>query len=290
MSTKMDLGTPLGTEIHRRPWIRGVVHVLLLVGSLIFVFPMLWMLSTSLKPADEILKSPPTWLPELWSWSNYPKTMEYIPFLRFASNTLTVSVLSVIGTVLSSALVAFSFVRLRWPGRDLIFGIVIATMMVPFPVLMVPMYSVFKAFGWVGTLKPLWVPAFLGNAFNIFLLRQFFLRIPKDLGDAMSLDGASEWHIFTRLYLPLSGPALAVVALFQFMFSWNDFMGPLLYLTDQDTFTLSLGLQQYSNQLGGTQWHLLMAASVLTVLPVVVLFFMTQKTFLKGVTFLKGTE
>ncbi|HET9956651.1 MAG TPA: carbohydrate ABC transporter permease, partial [Polyangiaceae bacterium] len=245
---------------------------------------------TSLKTIDQTLTLPPVWIPNPPAFENYEKTVHYIPFWQYTLNTLLVCVLSAVGTTFSSALVAYSFTRLEWPGRNLFFALTLGTMMVPFPVLMVPLYTVFRSLGWIGTLKPLWAPAFFGSAFNVFLLRQFFLRIPKSLPEAMMLDGASEWRIFVHTYLPLSKAALAVAAFFQFLYSWNDFLGPLLYLTDQSTFTLSLGLQFYHGQHGGTQWHYLMAASFLTTLPLIVLFFFLQRAFLSGLSFMKNVD
>lgn len=204
-------------------------------------------------------------------------------FTTFVVNTLIVCVLGVIGTVLSNALIAYGFARVKWKGRDTFFALTLATMMVPFPVLMVPLYGVFKELGWVGTLLPLWVPAWFGSAFNIFLLRQFFRTIPEELSEAARIDGASEWRIFWRIVLPLSKPVLAVAALFHFLHAWNDFLGPLLYLTRKPTFTLALALQNFQSQHGGVQWHHLMAASTVTVLPVIVLFFFAQKTFIRGI-------
>jgi multiple sugar transport system permease protein len=195
-----------------------------------------------------------------------------------------ICILAVAGTVISNAIVAYAFARLRWPGRDVAFAITLATMMVPFPVLMVPLFDLFRDFGWVGTFNPLWVPAWFGAAFNIFLLRQFFRTIPFELSEAAKLDGCSEWGIFCQVVLPLSKPALIVVALFSFMATWNDFLGPLIYLTHQHTFTLSLGLQFYQSQHGGTQWHLLMAASAMVVAPVIVLFFFAQRYFIRGIS------
>ncbi|HEY3236619.1 MAG TPA: carbohydrate ABC transporter permease, partial [Polyangiaceae bacterium] len=206
-----------------------------------------------------------------------------VPFSTFLGNTLWVCVLGVIGSVLSNAIIAYGLARISWRGRGALFAVTLATMMVPFPVLMVPLYSVFKSLGWIGTLKPLWVPAFFGSAFNIFLMRQFFLTIPRELGEAARIDGCSEWGIFWRIVMPLSKPALAVVALFHFLWAWNDFMGPLLYLTRKHTFTLALALQNYQNQHGGTQWHHLMAASAVVIIPIVILFFFTQDTFIKGI-------
>ncbi len=233
------------------------------------------------------------------AWRNYDGAIRYtgyhefsvlgrgfrVPmFVVYLYNTLVVAVLGVIGVVFSSALVAYGFARIEWPGRDTCFLITLATMMIPFAVTMIPLYAVFRALGWIGTLKPLWVPAFFGGAFNIFLLRQFFRTIPKDLSDAARIDGCSEFGIFWRIILPLSKPALAVVALFHFMFAWRDFMAPLIFLTKQETYTLSLGLHFYQSQHGGSEWHYLMAAATLMILPVIVLFFFTQRTFIQGIS------
>lgn len=268
----------------------ALTHVALVLFSIAFVLPLLWMLSTAVKPIGETMTSPPRWIPSEFQWRNYrdailygSKDVGFIPFLVYARNTVIVTILSVAGAVVSNSLVAYSFARLKWPGRDLFFGTTIATMMVPFPVLMVPTFNLFRVLGWVGTFKPLWVPAFLGAAFSIFLLRQFFRTIPMELSEAAKIDGASEFQIFTDVVLPLSRPALAVVALFTFMGSWNDFLGPLIYLVDQSSFTLSLGLQAYQTQHGGTPWNLLMAASVMVILPIVVVFFFAQKAFIQGI-------
>jgi multiple sugar transport system permease protein len=282
--------SPFSSSFRRFPAARWLVHAALITVCLVFVFPMLWMLSTSLKPIEQTMMLPPRWVPEVIQYRNYVETVQYIPFWTYTKNTLFTCVLAALGSTFSSALVAYSFTRLEWPGKNVLFGLTLATMMVPFPVLMVPLYTVFKALGWLGTLKPLWVPSFFGGAFNIFLLRQFFLRIPRSLAEAMMLDGASELTIFLRAYLPLSTAPLAVAAFFQFIYSWNDFLGPLLYLTDQNTFTLSLGLQFYQSQLGGTQWHYLMAASVMTTLPIVILFFFVQRSFLTGLSLMKNVD
>ena len=268
----------------------ALVHVALVVFSIAFVLPFLWMLSTAVKPIGETMTNPPRWIPSQFQWHNYRDAIlygraevGYIPFLVYARNTVVITILSVAGAVLSNALVAYSFARLRWPGRDLFFGATLATMMVPFPVTMVPTFTLFRWMGWVGTFKPLWVPAFLGSAFSIFLLRQFFRTIPMELSEAAKIDGASEFQTFTDVVLPLARPALAVVALFTFMGAWNDFLGPLIYLVDQSSFTLSLGLQAYQTQHGGTPWNLLMAASVMVILPIIVVFFFAQKLFIQGI-------
>jgi multiple sugar transport system permease protein len=228
-------------------------------------------------------------LSELLGKSSFPWTKKgdrtkTITFLTYLSNTLLVALLSVIGTLCSSSLVAYGLSRIQWKGRTTLFNVTLATMMVPFPVLMVPLYGVFRSMGWIGTLMPLWVPMFFGGAFNIFLLRQFFLTIPGELSDAARIDGCSEFGIFWRVILPLARPALSVVALFTFLNAWNDFLGPLIFLTEPETFTMALGLQQYQSQLGGSEWHLLMGASALLVMPIIVLFFFAQKTFIQGIS------
>lgn len=268
----------------------ALTHIALVALSIIFIMPLLWMFSTSLKPITETLTSPPKWIPSQVLWSNYPDAIKfnseqlgYIPFLVYARNTVIVTLLTIVGSVLSNALVAYSFARLRWPGRDAFFGVTLATMMIPFPVIMVPTFALFRWLGWVGTFKPLWVPAFFASAFSIFLLRQFFRTIPMELSEAAKLDGCSEFRIFTDVIVPLAKPALTVVALFTFMGSWNDFLGPLIYLVDQNTFTLSLGLSAYQTQHGGTPWNLLMAATLLVILPVLLVFFFAQKVFIQGI-------
>jgi len=217
-------------------------------------------------------------------WTHKGDRSKTITFLTYLSNTLLVALLSVIGTLSSSSLVAYGLSRIPWRGRRTLFSITLATMMVPFPVLMVPLYGVFRSLGWIGTLLPLWVPTFFGGAFNIFLLRQFFLTIPSELSDAARIDGCSEFAIFWRIILPLSRPALSVVALFTFLSAWNEFLAPLIFLTEPETFTMALGLQQYQSQFGGSEWHLLMAASALLVMPIIVLFFFAQKTFIQGIS------
>ena len=217
-------------------------------------------------------------------------------FLLWTRNTLIIAVLGVSGTVLSSALIAYGFAKVKFKGRGLLFALMLSTMMVPFPVTMVSLFTVFRWMGehtpiqWLGTFKPLWLPMWFGSAFNVFLLRQFFLTIPDDLSEAAKIDGCSEFGIFWRIILPLARPALTVVALFAFMGIWNDFLGPLVYLQRPEQFTLALGLQNFQSQQGGTPWHLLMAASVLVILPVIVLFFLAQKTFIEGIatTGMKG--
>jgi multiple sugar transport system permease protein len=273
-------------ESHRlTPFGRIIIYALLILCAVAFLAPFAWMISTSLKPLNETMVLPPVWIPSDIQWHNYRDALAGMgDFWRYAGNTMYLCVLSVIGTVFSSALAAYGFSRIEWKGRDAVFILCLTTMMIPFPVIMVPVYSLFRAIGWVGTFKPLWVPFFLGSAFNIFLLRQFFMTIPKDLTEAARIDGCSDLRIFFQIILPISRPALLVVALFTFMYMWNDFLGPLIYLTDQSQFTLSLALQAFQTKQGGTAWHHLMAASTVIIIPLVVLFFFTQKTFIQGIT------
>lgn len=360
------------------------VYALLISGALVFLVPLLWMISTGLKPIDQTLSMPPTWIPyqvfvetpdgvqqvrsgevfvepcilieeldsgrisvhpqdtvqglelvqqvggetrttpirrirdipagheEPWvavtridapdvvwdvvpesrlirktapRWSNFVNAVRAMKaFPLYLKNTLILCVLTVIGTVLSSALAAYGFSRIEWKGRNKVFLLALGTMMVPFAVTMVPVYALFRSLGWIGTLRPLWVGSFFAGAFNVFLLRQFFLTLPKDLTDAARIDGCGELRIFWQIVLPLSRPALMVVGLFQFMGTWNDFMGPLIYLTNQKDFTLALGLQFFQSQHGGTEWHYLMAASTVVAVPIIILYFFTQRSFIEGIS------
>lgn len=267
-----------------------LIHLVLVVLSIIFLTPLVWMISTSLKEESIAAKTPPIWIPPHFEWHNYwdaftynSQKLGYIPFLVYGRNTILLCILVVAGTVISNSVVAYSFARLKWPGRDIAFAVTLATMMVPFPVVMVPLFGLFRDLGWVGTYRPLWVPAWFGAAFNIFLLRQFFRTIPSELSEAARIDGCSEWQIFKDVVLPLAKPALAVVALFSFLATWNDFIGPLLYLLNQQSFTLSQGLQFYQSQAGGTSWSLLMAASTIVIAPIIILFFFTQRLFIQGI-------
>jgi len=224
-------------------------------------------------------------------WENFPRAVGAMRrFPRYLANTLALCVLNVVGTVLSSALVAYGFSRIEWRWRDSLFGLLLATMMVPFPVVMVPLYGLFRWLGWIGTMRPLWVGSFCASAFNVFLLRQFFRTIPKDLSEAARIDGCGEFRIFWQIVLPLCRPALVVVALFTFMGVWNDFLGPLIYLTDDRDFTLALGLRMMQTTgSGGIEWNYMMAASTLVILPVVALFLVAQRSFVEGIA-LTGTK
>jgi len=253
--------------------------------------PYLWMFAMSFKTPANAMSYPPQVWPKPFVTQNYATLMhsDQTDFLLWTRNTLWIALLAVSGTTISSAVVAYGFSRIEFRGRNLLFAIMLATMMIPFPVVMVPLFRIFRWLGdhtgiaWLGTFKPLWVPAWFGSAFNIFLLRQFYLTIPNDLSDAARIDGCNELGIFLRIIVPLSRPALAVVALFAFMFVWNDFVAPLVFLQRPEQFTLALGLQNLQGQNGGASWPTLMAASVLVILPVLTLFFLVQQTFIEGI-------
>jgi multiple sugar transport system permease protein len=221
---------------------------------------------------------------------NYPVALTRVGFVRSLINTLFVCVMCVAGSVVSSVLVAYGFAFLEFRARNLLFGLTVATMMIPFAITMIPVYLLYRELGWIGTFKPLWVTSWFGSAFFIFLLRQFFLGLPKDLLDAARIDGCTELEILWHVVVPLARPAIAMVALFTFLGTWKDFMGPLIYLNHPSQFTLSLSLQAFASEHGGTPWHLLMAASTVFSLPLVILFFATMKTFIKGIamTGIKG--
>lgn len=357
---------------------RFLTYLALLAGAGIFLLPLLWMLSTALKPAEQTTVQPPHWLPRrylveendqrrevklgaeidsasvwaletgsgapvilpaeavrdgVWTlgdgrrvpvdvrmeipatpdapwrevldatsgsrsvvpeeailvelaprWLNFPRAIEAMQqFWRYLGNTVLLCVLNVTGMVFSSAMVAYGFSRIRWRGRERTFLVVLGTMMIPFMVTMVPLYSMFRALGWIGTLRPLWVTAFFASAFNVFLLRQFFRTIPEELSEAARIDGCGEFRIFWQIILPLCRPALVVVALFTFLGTWNDFLGPLIYLTDQDDFTLALALYSMQQRSALTDWHYLMAASTLIILPIIALFLVAQRSFIEGI-------
>jgi multiple sugar transport system permease protein len=263
-------------------------HLLLILLGVSFFFPFYWLLSTSVKSEFDVFKMPPVWLPKPL-FQNYPQALHYIPFFKYMKNTFIVCALSVLGMVLSCSFVAYGFARIRWVGRNAVFFLVLSTLMLPAQVTLIPLFEVFKFLGWINTFKPLIVPAFFGSAFFIFLLRQFFLTIPEELSEAARIDGCGELRIYARIIMPLSKPALATVALFTFIAAWNDFLGPLIYLNDDNKYTLAVGLQHFVS-LHDTKWALLMAASTVMTLPIIVLFFLTQRTFIKGIalTGIKG--
>jgi multiple sugar transport system permease protein len=262
----------------------AAAFLVVLAFAIVFASPLYWMVATSLKTTPEVFLAPPIWWPAELRWSNYPDALNVFPFVTYAINTLRIAAPVAIGTTISSSLVAYGFSRMRWPGRDIVFYLVLATLMIPTWVTLVPLYILFNQIGWVNTYRPLVVPSFFGDAFSIFLLRQFFLRQPQDLVDAARVDGASHLRVFLQIMLPLSRPALAVVALFAFINAWTDFFNPLIYLSNPDKYTLQLGLFNFFSQ-HFVNWPGFMAASVVVLAPIAILFFLTQKTFIEGITF-----
>ncbi|MDR3692954.1 MAG: carbohydrate ABC transporter permease [Fimbriimonas sp.] len=265
------------------------IHLLLGGIGLLFLFPFYWLVSTALKPDTQIFQMPPAWFPHPLMWENYPKALTDIPFFLYTLNTLKICACSVCGTVMASSLVAYSLAKIRWPGRNLVFYSLIATMILPAQVTMIPTFMIYKWLGWIGTMLPLTVPPFLGGAFSIFLLRQFFMTIPNELSDAARIDGCDELGIYWRIVMPLAKTGLVTVGLFAFIGSWNDFLGPLLYLNDERTYTLSIGLQKFVSQ-HGAEWGKLMAASSLMAFPIVVIFFFAQRVFVQGVVLTGSKE
>jgi multiple sugar transport system permease protein len=267
----------------RRGIARLLLYAVLLGGAAVLMVPLIWTISTSLKLRGAVFAYPPQWIPDPIVWSNYLDVFRRVPYARFVYNTAFIAVTATIGQVVSASLVAFGFARLRFPGRDFLFVVLLATLMLPFPVYMIPQFVLFRTFGWLDSPLPLIVPAYFGgSAFYIFLLRQFFMTVPLDMDDAARVDGAGTFRIYLHILVPLSLPAHAIVAIFSFLTQWNDFLGPLLYLNSTEKFTLSLGLYFFRGQ-SGTEWNLLMAASLMMMLPCLLLFFAAQRYFIQGI-------
>jgi ABC-type glycerol-3-phosphate transport system permease component len=257
--------------------------LVILLGALLMLAPLVWMVSTSLKDEGDVFLIPVQWIPKRILWSNYPAALTFVPYARYFLNSVVVTGLAVLGTVLSSSLVAFAFARLRGPGKNLLFIILLSTLMLPGEVTLVPVYLLFRNLGWLDTYLPLIVPSwFGGSAFYIFLLRQFFLTLPTELDDAAKIDGASLFHIYTRIVMPLSKPALATVAIFSFFTHWNAFLPPLIYLNTSEKYTLPIGLRLYLSTLSNSHWNYLMGATVVAIIPPLVLFFISQRFFIQG--------
>jgi ABC-type glycerol-3-phosphate transport system permease component len=265
-----------------RGWRLLLRYVLLCAVGLLFVLPLYWLIASSLKPEYAVFARPPVWWPNPPRWQNYVEALTFLPFGRFAINTLLIAVISVIGHVLSCTVVAYGFARYEAPGKRVLFILLLATLMLPYPVVMIPQYIIFSELNWVNSFLPLIVPTFMGNAFYIFLLRQFFMQIPPDLEEAARIDGADTLQIIWHVVLPLARPAMATVAIFTFQFAWNDFLAPLIYLQDQSKYTLMLGLSFFRSSFE-VNWAYLMAASLSVAAPVIVLFFIAQKAFVEGI-------
>ena len=276
------------TSVNRQT--KKIISYLLMTAiGIVLITPLLWMVFTSLKPMEEIVRYPPTFFPEKIVWQNYLDTITAFPFWRYARNTLLITVLVVFGNVLSNSFIAYGFAKLDFPGKKLMFAIVLSTMMIPGFVTMIPQYVLFSKIGWVGTYLPLIVPSFFGNAFNIFLMRQFYLSINDELIEAAEIDGANHFYIWSRLMLPLTKPALITIAINSFNAAWNDFLGPLLYIQDQEKYTLQIGLQVFQNQ-ATTQWNYLMAGATLVLIPTIMMNYFAQRYFIEGMDLTGGSK
>ncbi len=283
----------LGAKPVLKPWFRSrrrimriggrlLLHFVLIVSGFTFLMPLLWVASTSLKRSGQVFIVPVQWIPTHPQWGNFVEIFKLVPLARFIGNTLLVSALGTLGAVLSSLVVAYSLARLRWPGRDLIFAVLLATMMLPGVVTLIPTFVLYKNLHWLDTFYPLWVPSFFGGAFNVFLVRQFMTGLPIDLDEAARIDGAGSFRILTRVIAPLCGPVLAAVAIFSFLYHYNDFMGPLIILSSNDKFTLPLGIYWLAGR-WGNYWHYVMAASMVSITGPIILFFVAQRYFIQGI-------
>lgn len=260
------------------------IHIILLVASVTCVFPLVWLVRSSLMNSVEMFIVPIRWIPEKVMWENYPNALTAEPFLRYFFNTILIAGLNIVGNLFCSTFAAFGFTRLEFKGRDIIFSILVATMMIPSTALLIPQFIGWNAAGLYNTYAPLILPAFFVNALFTFMMKQFFASIPKEYDESAIIDGASYLRIYRSILLPLSKPAMTTVVLFTFMWTWNDFFGPLIYLKDSSKFTLALGLQMFMGR-NVSQWNLLMAASTVVIIPMIVVFFIGQKAFVQGITF-----
>ena len=266
-----------------------VLHVLLSIGAFFMIVPFLWMLSTSLKSAGDVFIYPPQWIPDPIVWSNYAESWTLKPMGLAYLNSIKISTLTTAGTLFTSSLAAFAFARLRFRGQNILFLILLATLMIPVQVTLIPLFILFKWINWIDTHWPLIVPAIMTNAYGVFLLRQFFMSLPSELGDAGEIDGCNPFQIYWHIYLPLSVPALVTLGIFAFLYHWNEFLLPLIYLNSQNKFTIPLMLATFQGAYT-TDWHLLMAAATIALVPVIIIYIFGQRYFVQGIalTGLKG--
>ncbi|HEX9363511.1 MAG TPA: carbohydrate ABC transporter permease [Candidatus Dormibacteraeota bacterium] len=260
-----------------------LVRVGLIIACALFVLPFYWMLNSAVKTTAELTQFPPTLIPKVFEWGNFVKAVQYVPFGTFLLNSIILTTGATLGAAISNPLIAYGFSRIKWPGRDFLFGICMATIFLPFPVLIVALFDIFAKLGWINTFLPLIVPAFFGSPFFIFLMRQFYLSLPNEISEAARIDGANEFQVFWHVILPLARPAVAAVVIFAAVQAWGEFLTPLLFLQDESVYPLSIGLQFY-RQSHDVTYNLLMAASTLVVLPIVALFIAFQRFFIQGVT------
>lgn len=261
----------------------SVLYMVLIGLSIAFLTPIAFLFLGSFKESSELFRVPFKWLPDHFQLGNYQEVFTSIPFFKYLKNTMIIVVFNIVGSILANSFIAYGFSKLRWPFRDQVFLIVLGTMILPFQVTMVPLFLMFTKMGWIGTFLPLTVTAFFGNPFFIFLFRQFYMTIPDSILQAARIDGANEFKIYGKVILPLMKPAVATVAIFAFIRSWNDFIGPLIFLADDDLYTLSLAAQLIRSDLD-PKWNVLLALGAIMVLPVLLIYFMLQKYFIEGVT------
>ena len=259
-----------------------VFLTLLFLAVVVIGIPVGWVILTSFKDAKQIFAWPPMIFPDPIRWDNYINVVQQIPFLRFAVNSLFIAVMNIIGRILSCSIVAFTFARMRFPGRDLLFMLLLSTMMIPHQVTLIPTFALFQKLGWVGTYLPLIVPSFFGDAFFIFLMRQYIMTLPRDLDEAARIDGATTWDIFLRIIMPLCIPPLVLITVLTFLWKWNEFLNPLIYLSDYDSYTIQLGLNMLKGRFN-IQWGMIMAGSLLAMSPCVIIYFLTQKYLIGGI-------
>jgi multiple sugar transport system permease protein len=260
----------------------GVLYLILILMTAVFIIPFFWLLSCSFKQPSELFEVPIKWLPRSLQFENYVRMFTYFPFTRYLRNTMIIVFFNIVGSVVSGSIIAYGFSCLHWKGRDKVFILVLVTMILPFQVVMVPLFMLYQRLHWIGTFLPLTVTCFFGNPFYIFLIRQFFLSLPRELNDAAKIDGASEFRTFWQIAVPLSTPVLATVAIFAFLRTWNDFIGPLIFLSSDRLYTLSIGAQMIRSRLQ-PNWELLMPLGVVMVLPALIIFFLMQKYFIQGI-------
>ncbi len=304
MQDNLEAGPPLAVGAPAAPdhaiageekrFLRRSARQLLLLAlvaplALLFLMPWAWMLSTAGKSSDLIWKMPPVWIPPVYHWENFPEAWKMGTFGRYYLNTLFICAVAVFGVVLSSTLAAYAFARIKFPGRQVLFVIVLSTMMLPIQVTLIPLYMIFSKLEWVNSFRPLLVPLFFGDAFSIFLLRQFFMTVPKDYDDAALIDGCSRFGVLFRILMPMIRPALVVVAIFTFTWAWNDYLGPLIYLNSPNLFTITLGLTRFMGRTSVEIQYLMAMTAVSTLLPITI-FFLTQRYFIQGIviTGIKG--
>ena len=272
-------GSPLRRFLGRRV----IPRIILVIMCLVYFIPFYWMVVTALKSPHEMTVFPPHVWPHLIAWKIFVDAVNYMPFFRFFLNSVIITAGMTFGAVISNPIIAYGFSRIEWPGRDVLFYIAVATLFIPFPVVMVALFDIFSKLHWVNTYLPLIVPTFFGQAFYLFLVRQFLMGLPKELSDAATMDGASEFQVFLRVIIPLAKPAIAVVAIFAAVNAWNEFLTPLIYLSSEHTYPLAIGLQ-FFRQTHNVAFNLLMAASTMVVVPVIILFLLFQRFFVEGVT------